>query len=538
MKTFTNIAACATLLLAASAHAANPFLPLWEHIPDGEPYVFDDPDNPGKQRVYLYGSHDMLKTMYCGTDLVVWSAPVDSLDRWRYDGVIFRVENDGTGRRLKNEADRPDVLYAPDVAERTLPDGSKEYFLYPNNQGGGRNGMVAKSKRPDGPFEVINWNPKNPVETVGPLGFDPAVLIDDDGRVYAYWGFGRSHAAELDPATMATVKPGTEIVYDMVSPLDSVGVGHFFEASSIRKIDDKYVFIYSRRAPDGDFGLPQSNYTLAYAYSDRPLGPYTYGGTIIDARGRDVDEFGYSIPTATPNGNTHGSICKIGDRWWVFFHRQTGIDEYARQAMVAPIEVKVTPGLGGKVEISEAEYTSEGFETDGLDPFRKYPAAIASHFTGPSLAYQTYPVMHYSGPYFQPTYVEDHAMADPYNPAINCNPVVNCTAGSILGYKYFNFDRLKDAGKVSLQLELIPTEYDGTIEVYLEAPWKGHPKPVGHFRLKGTADRHPRTLTSPLTLPKDISGKHPLYLTFTSPQPSQSICTLLHLQFQPQPQAR
>ena len=31
----------------------NPYLPLWEHIPDGEPYVFDDPDNPGKQRVYI-----------------------------------------------------------------------------------------------------------------------------------------------------------------------------------------------------------------------------------------------------------------------------------------------------------------------------------------------------------------------------------------------------------------------------------------------------------------------------------------------------
>ncbi|MDE5872041.1 MAG: hypothetical protein K2H22_08880, partial [Muribaculaceae bacterium] len=49
----------------------NPYLPLWEHIPDGEPYLFDDPDNPGKQRVYIYGSHDMLRYMYCGTDLVV-----------------------------------------------------------------------------------------------------------------------------------------------------------------------------------------------------------------------------------------------------------------------------------------------------------------------------------------------------------------------------------------------------------------------------------------------------------------------------------
>ena len=33
----------------------NPYLPLWEHIPDGEPYVFEDPDNPGKKRcLYLW----------------------------------------------------------------------------------------------------------------------------------------------------------------------------------------------------------------------------------------------------------------------------------------------------------------------------------------------------------------------------------------------------------------------------------------------------------------------------------------------------
>ena len=31
----------------SNATAQNPFMPLWEHIPDGEPYVFDDPDRPG-----------------------------------------------------------------------------------------------------------------------------------------------------------------------------------------------------------------------------------------------------------------------------------------------------------------------------------------------------------------------------------------------------------------------------------------------------------------------------------------------------------
>ena len=250
----------------------NPYLPLWEHIPDGEPYVFDDPDHPGRQRVYIYGSHDIERTMYCGRDQVVWSAPVDSLWNWRYDGVILCVTKDRDGNLLDDQG-RGDVLYAPDVCCVSNPDGTKTYYLYPNNMGWKRNSMVAKSSRPDGPFEVINWSKDLPYATEGIMGFDPAVFVDDDGRVYGYWGFCESNGAELDPTTMATVKPGTEIVRDMISNLNQDGEFRFFEASSMRKIKDKYVFIYSRWTAEGEFGLPGTNYTLAYAYGDKPLGP-------------------------------------------------------------------------------------------------------------------------------------------------------------------------------------------------------------------------------------------------------------------------
>ena len=525
------ISLCVAFLPCVSSLGMNPYLPLWEHIPDGEPYVFDDPDCPGKKRVYIYGSHDMLRDKYCGTDLVVWSAPVDSLESWRYDGVIFESKRDANGNLL-HEDGRGDVLYAPDVALRILPDGKKEYYLYPNNQEGGRNGMAARSDRPDGPFEVINWNPENCRETIGLLGFDPAVFVDEDGRVYGYWGWGKSYAAELDPATMSTLKPGCEVVEDMVTPLEAEGDGHFYEASSSRKIGDKYVFVYSRMSPEGEFGLPQSNYTLAYAYGDNPLGPYTYGGVIIDGRGRDTDACGNSMATATPNGNTHGGIVEINGRWWVFYHRQTGLDEYARQAMVAPIEVAVTPGAGGKVVITEGEYTSEGFETSGLDPFRRYPAAIASHFTGPTAAYQTYPAMNYSGPYFEPSYVENHDIADPYREDINVNKVVNNTAGSILGYKYFNFDGFEGCESVSLVLDMIPESVGGKIAVYTSAPWKGDAMPVGEYSLPSGLDAgKSEKVVIPLHNIEKLRGKHPVYLTFDSSEKGKSICSLTHIQF-------
>lgn len=520
------LAAC----IGFTAYSANPILPLWEHIPDGEPYLFDDPDNPGQKRVYLYGSHDMLKTAYCGTNLVAWSASPDSLNAWRYEGVIFESVNDANGNPL-HENGAPDVLYAPDVTEVTLPNGKKQYFMVPNNQSGPRRNMVTVSDRPDGPFKPCNWDENDPKSTVGIFGFDPAIFVDDDGRAYAYWGFNKSYGAELDTSTMATLKPGTEIVENLIGNEDADSDFRFYEASSMRKIGDKYVLIYSRWSKEGEWGMPRSNYTLAYAYSDNPLGPFTYGGTIIDARGRDTDTAGNPMATATPNGNTHGSILEINGKWWVFYHRQTGTDEYARQAMVAPIDVAASPGPGGKVAITEGEYTSEGFETDGLDPLKRYPAAIASHFTGPTPAIQKYPRVEYSGPYFQPVYVENHAITDSYNDDININPVVNNTSGSTIGYKYFNFDRLHGKKNASLVLDIIPTGLNGKIDVYVSAPWKGNPQKVGSFKLTSDMPQKLTKIKADVSAATSLQGKHPLYLVFTSDEPGKSICTINHLQF-------
>lgn len=525
---------CALLLSSCTQSLTtpgNPFLPLWEHIPDGEPYVFEDPDQPGKLRVYIYGSHDSMRSGYCGREQVVWSASVDSLTQWRYDGEIFRVTRNANGDLLDPNG-LADVLYAPDVTLVTGPDGKKTYYLYPNNQAGGRNGMVCKSSRPDGPFEVCNWSQENPFVTEGVLGFDPAVFVDDDGRVYGYWGFERSFAAELDPTTMATVKPGTEIVEDMISGRYQEGEFSFFEASSIRKIKDKYVFIYSRFTKDGEFGLPVSNYTLAYAYSDHPLGPFTYGGTIIDGRARSIDEQGNVIATATPDGNTHGSICEIKGQWYVFYHRQTGTDEYARQAMVAPIEVHVEEGPDGKVEISEGEYTSEGFSLDGLNPLERHSAGIACWYTGPKPAEHNWPNNTYYGSYVAAAYLNDSiangsadAIADnAYALPANSNPVVNNTDGSIVGYKYFNFTNTQAC---ALLLTLVPEGVDGTIRVWADSPWESLGGILlGELQLQSSMPQIPSELSIDLPRLSEFTGKHAIFLTFASATKGKSLCTL------------
>jgi len=549
MKTVCLIGAtacCAAMMTSCTQQAqtakvelttvGNPYLPLWEHIPDGEPYVFEDPDNPGKYRVYVYGSHDNLITEYCGRDQVVWSASVDSLNRWRYDGVILVVDKNRDGEKF-DSAGTADVLYAPDVTMTTDATGKKTYWLFPNDQTGYRNGLIAKSDRPDGPFEVCNWSKENPNQVDGILQFDPAVFVDDDGRVYGYWGFERSYAAEFDPQTMATVKPGTKVVENMISGRNQQGRFKFFEASSIRKIKDKYVFIYSRFTEEGEFGLPSSNYTLAYCYSDAPLGPWTYGGTIIDGRGREKDEQGNVIASATPDGNTHGSICEINGQWYVFYHRQTGTNEYARQAMVAPIEVKVEEGKGGKVEISEGEYNSNGFALDGLDPFECHSAGICCWYTGPKPATHEWPNNTFYGSYVAAGYGTDDKFDAPYDLKNNTNLVVNNTDGSIVGFKYFNFDaeRLANPGCLMLVMHLIPEGLEGTIEVWMDRPWASQGgKKIGEAKLTPNMNQGVWDVAAGISddaKNNDLAGKHAIFLVFKSDIKEKSLCTLQDLVF-------
>lgn len=521
-------------LLAVSMQlmAQNPYLPLWEYIPDGEPYVFEDPDCPGKYRVYVYGSHDNLITEYCGRDQVVWSAPVEDLTAWRYDGIIF-ISNTNADGQYMQQGGRGDVLYAPDIAVKKNADGKTLYYLYPNNQEGGRQTQVAVSDRPDGPFKVCNWSKDRANATDGILGFDPAVFVDDDGRVYGYWGFNNSNGAELDPETMASVKPGTEIVTDMISGCKQPGDFRFFEASSIRKIEDKYVFIYSRTTADGEFGLPAVNYTLAYAYSDNPLGPFKYGGTLIDARARGTDADGNVIATANPYGNTHGSICCINGQWWVFYHRQTGTDEYSRQAMVAPIKVKVEKGKGGKVEISEGEYTSEGFSIQGLNPLYRTPAGLACYYINPEGIGQKYPNFLFTGSYIKATRIDWKTPAASYSLKEPFCPVINNTSGSVVGYKYLNFDKTAKMKSVSLKAEILPQGVDGTITVLAGGPALSRGgKQIAQFRLSSDMPQQLTEMKAECSGMSKIKGKQPLFFVFESDTKAKSICELSWFQFE------
>lgn len=314
----------------------NPYLPMWEYIPDGEPRVFKD-------RVYIYGSHDTAGSdKFCDYKLKVWSASLDNLNHWTCHGVAFCTRGDGNV-----ESDTPwadGELYAPDVVEK---DGKYYLFAYIFYS----KGCVAVSDRPEGPFKLLSQYkvPENPSSTLSEGIFvDPGVLVDDDGRVYIYCGFEGSYMAELDANNMYEILPDT--FFTDIVPYE------FFEACSPRKIGDTYYMIYS----------PKTGSRLVYATSKSPRGPFEYKGVIID-NGIDY-----------PGGNNHGSICNINGQWHIFYHRTTNGTVMSRRGCVERIEI-LPDGT-----IPQVEMTSLGFEKS-LSPYEITPAEIACVIKGEAI---------------------------------------------------------------------------------------------------------------------------------------------------------
>ncbi|MBQ4345876.1 MAG: family 43 glycosylhydrolase [Oscillospiraceae bacterium] len=315
---------------------ANPFLPLWEYIPDGEPRVFGD-------RVYIYGSHDRAACeFFCDYRLMVWSAPVNDLTNWSCHGISFCTRGEN-GREPDTAEWTDSELYAPDVVEK---DG--KYYLYAYIVGS--KGCVGVSDHPEGPFTLLGRYRYEEADGGDEGVFnDPGVLVDDDGSAYIYYGFERSHFNALEP-DMITVKKGSykaDLIPRGSAPDD------FFEASSPRKINGKYYLIYSPRI------CCCQNYAIAY----RPEGPFVRKGTIIN-NSRDY-----------PGGNDHGSLCCINGQWYIFYHRMTNGTITSRRACVERVEI-LPDGT-----IPEVEMTSLGFET-ALNPYRITPAEIACVLKG------------------------------------------------------------------------------------------------------------------------------------------------------------
>ncbi|MBP5261689.1 MAG: family 43 glycosylhydrolase [Clostridiales bacterium] len=366
----------------------NPYLPLNEYIPDGEPHVFGD-------RVYIYGSHDKEGGYtFCMQDYVVYSAPVSDLSDWRFEGVSYRADQDP-------DYPNPRYMYAPDVVQGN--DG-RFYLFYCMGGDYGYDGYsgtikVAVSDRPQGPFDFlgqVRYKDGTPMRRY--VCFDPAVM-NDDGVIRVYYGtqycdeeeygltdeviakecgmFGRtpdeirSYPDSINGAIMLTLEDDMLTVKKEprhIIPYKVKGTGFeahpFFEGSSIRKFNGIYYFIYSS----------WQNHELCYATSRYPDRDFQFQGTIVS--NGDVGYKGRTTENKlNMTGTTHGSILNIGDDYYIFFHRLTHKSDYSRQSCAEKIYMKPDGNF------DQVEITSCGLNGGPLEGAGTYPAVICCNLT-------------------------------------------------------------------------------------------------------------------------------------------------------------
>ena len=311
-------------LTALPAGAQNPISPMGVYLADPAAHVMPD----GK--LYVFGSNDESRDHYCSATHNLLST--SDLIHWNLDTDIFRSKGPKSNIQYTDA-----ILYAPDFAFR----GGKCFLYYclsDNSEG------VAEGKAPAGPY---GKGVKLPVD-----GIDPAIFIDDDGQAYYYWGQFSAKGCRMEK-DMKTLDLST-----MKDSLVTEKEHHFHEGSWMFKRKGIYYYVYTALSPGGEAT------SIGYSMSKSPLGPFKYGGTIIDNSGCDPC-----------NWNDHGSVVEFRGQWYVFYHRSTHATTSMRKACVEKIS------FNPDGTIPQVEMTSQG-AAGPLDAFKTIDAARACLLRG------------------------------------------------------------------------------------------------------------------------------------------------------------
>ena len=203
--------------------------------------------------------------------------------------------------------------WAPAAAWKEI-DGKPKFFLYFADAGGGIGVLMADS--PIGPFTdplgkgLITRETPNCSDVL--WLFDPAVLVDDDGKAYLYFGGGVPEGRVSDPGTARVVQLGDDMISIVGEPV-RIDVPYLFEDSGIHKTGDKYYYTYCSNWQVDEEG------TAAYGFhsaeivsmeSDSPMGPFTVKETILENPGKYFGLY----------GNNHHCVFSFQGNWYITYH--------------------------------------------------------------------------------------------------------------------------------------------------------------------------------------------------------------------------
>ncbi|ETS75179.1 hypothetical protein PFICI_13663 [Pestalotiopsis fici W106-1] len=267
-----------------TAVAGNPFVDGWYADPDTEIYndlfwVFPTYSDAYEKQTFL--------DAFSSPDLIHWTK----------HSSILTIEN----VKWANKA-----VWAPAPIAR-----NGKYYLYfgandiqeDEDTAGAIGGIgVAVADQPEGPYidaigEPLIGHYYNDAQPI-----DQDVFIDDkDGQAYIYYG-GHSHAnvAKLnaDMVSIGTFNDGTQ--YKEITP------ENYVEGSQMIKRNGIYYFMWS------EGGWTGADYSVSYAMSDSPLGPFIRKAKILQQ------------DSAVAKGSGHHGVINIPgtEIWYIVYHRR------------------------------------------------------------------------------------------------------------------------------------------------------------------------------------------------------------------------
>ena len=399
---------------------------------------------------------------------------------WTDHGCVYAAGKDGAAKWANNS-------WAPAAVWKEI-DGKPKFFLYFANSGGGIGVLTADS--PTGPFtdplgEALISRNTPTCDTVLWL-FDPAVLLDDDGSAYIYFGGGVPEGQAAHPHTARVAKLGADMISLDGDPV-AIDPPYLFEDSGIHKMGNTYYYTYSSnfsvdKAGTEEYGL--KNGEICYMTSDSPMGPFTYQGVILPNPG---EFFGVG-------GNNHHCVFNFRGEWFITYHAESIEEKLGmevkgyRSTHIDKLAMKEDGTLG------KTKGTRTGVEQSGkLNPYEVVQAETIWNSAGVN-----------TRPY------DENNTASGADKVVDYGNMVVCDVetGSWIGLKGVDFG---DKGATEFVASLCAgTEVNGVIQIRIDRLMGGI---VGYLEVSGDGDGK-TYIEQSCKLLETITGVHDLYFTF------------------------
>ncbi|MEZ3429435.1 MAG: family 43 glycosylhydrolase [Lachnospiraceae bacterium] len=329
-------------------------------------------------RVYLYMTGDtfirnengqITENVYSQIDTISVISSED-LVNWTDHGTVYAAGSKGAARWSRNS-------WAPAAVCKEI-DGKMKFFLYFANGGDGI--AVLEGDSPVGPFADVLQKPliSRQTPTCGAVTwlFDPAVLVDDDGEAYIYFGGGIPDPGKAaNPGTARVARLGRDMISIQGEPAVIADVPYLYEDSGINKINGRYYYSYC-----SNFSVPEEKEAelgfgrgeIMVMTGDHPMGPFTLTGSVL----KNPDFF-FGL-----EGNNHHCMFRFHGRWYMSYHtrileERMGVLQNYRCTGIDAVQIDENGSIG------KIQATREGVPPiKAFDPYRTNKAVTMTAMGG------------------------------------------------------------------------------------------------------------------------------------------------------------